>query len=249
MRAVRLVLALLGALLIQISTTARAQQEVDLLLVLAADVSRSVTLAKFKLQREGMAAAITDTAVLAAIASGPQRRIAVCYVEWAGDGQAAVVIDWKLIDGEEAARNFACRMLDTPRAFAGRTSISGGIDFSVLQIDASPYTAKRRVIDVSGDGDNNGWRPVTESRDAAVAKGIVINGLVILTPDSESIRPAHTNPPGGLEKYFQDNVIGGPGSFTIVADGHKSFGRAIKTKLVAEIANLSLPQVATVTDR
>ena len=244
MRAARLIMAVLCAALLQIPVKAQAREPVDLLLVLAADVSRSVTTPKFQLQREGMAAAITDRAVLDAIAAGPHRRIAVCLVEWAGDGQQAVVIDWKVIDGEEAARSFAGHLVETPRAYTGRTSISGGIDFSVVHLENAPYTSKRRVIDVSGDGNNNGVRAVTESRDEAVAKGIVINGLVILTPDGESLRPAHTNPPGGLEKYFQDNVIGGPGAFTIVADGHKSFGKAIKSKLVAEIAGLPPPQHA-----
>ena len=244
MRAVKLAIALLCAALIHLSPKAEAREPVDLLLVLAADVSRSVNAAKFQLQREGMAAAITDPAVLDAITSGTHKRIAVCFVEWAGDGQQSAVIDWTLIDGPETARNFAGRMVEMPRAFLGRTSISGGIDFSVAQIENAPYTSKRRVIDVSGDGDNNGRRPVTESRDEAVSKGIVINGLVILTPIEESIRPAHTNPPGGLEKYFQDNVIGGPGAFTIVADGHKSFGKAIKAKLIAEIASLPVPQLA-----
>ena len=91
---------------------------------------------------------------------------------------------------------------------------------------------------VSGDGNNNAGRLVTDARDEAIAKGITINALVILTPLNESFRPEHTNPAGGLEKYFQDNVIGGPGAFTVVAESHESFGRALTKKLVQEIVGL-----------
>ena len=190
---------------------ARAADPVDLLLVLAADVSRSVTEPKFKLQREGAAAAITHPDVVQAITSGPNRRIAVCFVEWATAGQQNVVIDWTVIGDAAAARSFGDKLVEAPRSFAGSTSISDAIDFSVIQLERAPFNAERRVIDISGDGNNNSGRSVTDARDEALAKGITINALVILTPLSELFRPEHTNPPGGLEKYFQDNVIGGFG--------------------------------------
>ena len=227
--------ALLGLALAPI-VPARAADPVDMLLVLAADVSRSVTEPKFKLQREGTVAAITDPDVLTAITSGRHRRIAVCFLEWATAGQHAVVIDWMIIGGERDARRFADRLVETPRSFSGSTSISSAIDFSVRQLDRAPFAAERRVIDVSGDGTNVSGLPVTGARDAAVAKDITINALVILTPIEQSFRPAHTNPPGGLDKYFKDNVIGGPGAFTVVAEGHESFGRALTKKLIQEIA-------------
>ena len=104
------------------------------------------------------------------------------------------------------------------------------------QFERAPFVSDRRVVDVSGDGNNIGGRQITDARDDAVAKNITINALVILTPIEEAFRPEHTNPPGGLEKYFQDNVIGGPGAFTIVADGHGSFGRSLTKKLIQEIA-------------
>lgn len=230
--------------LVFVAPTARAAEPVDLLLVLAADVSRSVTQPKFKLQREGAAAAITHPEVLRAITSGPNRRIAVCFVEWSTVGMHKVVIDWTLIDGEGAARGFGDRLVDLPRSFSASTSISGAIDFSVLQLERAPFQADRRVIDISGDGTNVSGRPAGDARDEAVAKGVTINGLVILTPLAESFRPDHTNPPGGLEKYFQDNVIGGPGSFTVVAETHESFGRALTKKLVREIAGLPGLQLA-----
>jgi hypothetical protein len=114
----------------------------------------------------------------------------------------------------------------------------------VDQLDRAPFKSNRRVIDVSGDGNNNSGRPVTDARDDAIGKGITINGLVILTPLAESFRPEHTHPPGGLEKYFQDNVIGGFGAFTVVAEGHHSFGRSLTKKLIAEIAGLPPHQLA-----
>lgn len=243
----RLAIALLSAALTLFSAAVRAAEPVDLLLVLAADVSRSVTEPKFQLQREGTAAAISDPTVLQAITAGPNKRIAVCYVEWATVGMHNVVIDWTLIGDAEAARNFGDRLIEEPRSFAGSTSISSAIDFAVSQLDRAPYDSKRRVIDVSGDGNNNSGRPVTDARDDAVAKGITINGLVILTPLSESTSPYHTNPPGGLEKYYQDNVIGGLGAFVVVAEGYHSFGKAIRSKLIAEVAGLPLRRLATAT--
>jgi hypothetical protein len=215
-----------------------------MLLVLAADVSRSVTEPKFKLQREGAAAALADPDVVKAITSGPNRRIAVCFVEWATAGQQNIVVDWMMIGSGGAARTFGDRLVEAPRSFLGSTSISTGIDFSVRQLERAPFTSERRVIDVSGDGTNNSGRSVTDARDAAVDKGIVINALVILTPLSESFRPEHTNPPGGLEKYFRDNVIGGPGAFTVVAESHESFGRSMTKKLIQEIAGLPGPRLA-----
>ena len=112
------------------------------------------------------------------------------------------------------------------------------------QLERAPFSSERRVIDISGDGNNVSGRSVLDARDEAVAKGITINALVILTPIEQSFRPDHTNPPGGLEKYFRDNVIGGPGSFTIVAEGHESFGRSLTKKLIQEIAGLPGPELA-----
>lgn len=235
----RRLVALLGLVLTFGPLSARAAEPVDMLLVLAADVSRSVTEPKFKLQREGAAAAVTHPDVVRAMTSGPHRRIAICFVEWATAGQHNVVIDWTTIDGEAAARNFGGKLVEMPRSFVGSTGIGSAIDFSVRQLERAPFESDRRVIDISADGNNNSGRPVVDARDDALAKGITINALVILTPLSESFRPAHTNPPGGLEKYFQDNVIGGPGSFTVPAEGHEAFGRALTKKLIREIADLS----------
>src|SRR5215470_14105041 len=237
-RLVRCMLALGTFALIGPSIAAAAEQ-VDLLLVLASDVSRSVDHPKFLLQREGYATAISDPHVLEAIKSGPHQRIAICFVEWSGFGAQKLVIDWAIIDGAAAARKFGDQLLELPRSFADRTSISGGIEFAAAQLEHAPFESTRRTIDVSGDGTNNAGRDVRLARDETLAKGIVINGLVILSDRPVPWNAEHTNPPGGLEKYYQDNVIGGPGAFVLVAENFNTFGRAIIKKLIAEIALLS----------
>jgi hypothetical protein len=231
----------LAALVVAPTSFAAAAEQVDLLLVLSSDVSRSVDHPKFLLQREGYAAAISDPHVLEAIKSGPNQRIAVCFVEWSGFGAQKLVIDWTMIDGPAPARKFGDQLLELPRSFADRTSISGGIEFAAAQLDRAPFEAARRTIDVSGDGTNNAGRDVKLARDEIVAKGVVINGLVILSDRPVPWNAEHTNPPGGLERYYQENVIGGPGSFVLVAENFNSFGRAIIKKMIAEIALLSPP--------
>ena len=237
-RVIRSLLVLL--MLFLAAPNARAAEPVDLLLVLAADVSRSVDQRKFQLQREGYAAAIADKKVLDAVTSGRHRRIAICYVEWSGASAQQLVIDWTVIDGPDAARKFGDQLLELPRSFAERTSISGGIDFAMAVLARAPYTSARKTIDISGDGTNNSGRDVTAARDEALAKGVTINGLAILSDRPMAWNPEHTNPPGGLPNYFRNNVIGGPGAFVIVAENFESFGQAIARKLIAEIA-VALP--------
>ena len=244
-RLVKGILALVALVLVS-TQPVLAAEHVDLLLVLSSDVSRSVDHPKFLLQREGYAAAISDPLVMEAIKSGPHQRIAVCFVEWSGFGAQKLVIDWTMIDSPGAARKFGDQLLELPRAFADRTSISGGIEFAATQLERAPFEGSRRTIDVSGDGTNNAGRDVKLARDETIAKGIVINGLVILSDRPVPWNAEHTNPPGGLEKYYQDNVIGGPGAFVLVAENFNSFGRAIIKKLIAEIAlHSEAPQTVT----
>ena len=234
-RRAAIVLAFAGAIFV--ASPARTEP-VDLLLVLAADVSRSVDSQKFQLQREGYAAALANPRVLDAIQSGRRGRIGVLFLEWSGLGNQKVVIDWMLVDGPKAAQAFGDRLLESPRSFADRTSISGGIDAAVAQLARAPFEAQRRTIDVSGDGSNNAGRDVGQARDEAVALGISINGLVILSETPLPWNPEHTNPPGGLTKYYRDNVVGGPGSFVLEAKDFSSVGEAIVKKMIAEIAEL-----------
>ena len=214
----------------------RAAETVDLLLVLAADVSRSVGQEKFQLQRDGYAAAISNPRVLEAISSGVNGRIGVLFEEWSGIGSQKVVVDWTIVDGAKTAQAFGDQLLELPRSFADRTSISGGIDFAIDQLARAPYEPKRRTIDVSGDGTNNAGRDVVAARNEALARGVTINGLVILSDHPLSWNPEHTNPPGGLANYYREHVIGGPGAFVMEAKDFNSFGQAIINKMVAEIA-------------
>jgi Protein of unknown function (DUF1194) len=231
---------LFGTLALISGSAAQAAEPVDLLLVLASDVSRSVDHPKFLLQRDGYAAAVSNPQVIEAIKSGPHGKIALCFVEWSGFGAQKLVIDWVAIDGAATARKFGDGLVEAPRSFADRTSISGGIDFSLAQFARAPFEAPRRTIDLSGDGTNNAGRDVRAARDQAIAQGVTINGLVILSERSMPWNAEHTNPPGGLENYYRENVVGGAGAFVMVAEDHNSFGRAIVRKMIAEIASLRL---------
>jgi hypothetical protein len=209
---------------------------VDVALVLAADVSRSIDAGEFQLQRQGYAAGVTSPKVLMAIQAGIHQAIAVCFVEWSGPEEQMVVVQWTVIKDDESAAEFASTLLSAPRSFTGRTSISAGIDFAVQQLAESGVLAERRVIDVSGDGTNNAGRPVTDARDEAVAAGITINGLAIINDRPAGYFFAHTQPPEGLPAYYRNNVVGGNGAFLQVVQDFSTFGDAITNKLLTEIA-------------
>jgi len=230
-----LLLVICGGLAV-VPATASAAEQVDLLLILAADVSRSIDSAKFQLQREGYAAAISDPRVLDAIRSGRVGRVGLTFLEWSGVGAQRVVIDWATVGDADSAKGFGDRLLEAPRSFADRTSISGAIEFAMGQFARAPYDAPRRTIDVSGDGTNNAGRDVVSARDEALAQGVTINGLVILSDTPLAWNPDHTNPPGGLDNYYRNNVVGGPGAFVQVAQDFNSFGQAIVKKMIAEVA-------------
>jgi hypothetical protein len=229
-------LLVFAALLLALAPPSRAEESVDLLLVLASDVSRSVDTRKFQLQREGYAAALSNPRVIDAIRSGPHGRIAICFVEWSGVTSQKLVIDWTIVSDAASARRIGDQLIELPRAFADRTSISAGIEFAMSQLERSPFRGVRRTIDVSGDGTNNSGRDVALARDEALSKGVTINGLVILSDSPLPWNPEHTNPPGGLDGYYRNNVIGGGGAFVMVAENHNSFGQAIVKKMIAEIA-------------
>jgi hypothetical protein len=233
--AARLV-AVLVAVAVVMGSPARADEDVDLLLVLCSDVSRSIDTPKFYLQRDGYADAISNPRVLQAIRAGALGKIAVSFVQWSGVGAQKVIIDWTVIRDEATARDFSAQVSEAPRAFADRTSISDSIDFALRHLDRAPFKSARHTIDISGDGTNNSGRDVTAARDAALARGVTINGLVILSERPMSWNADHTNPPGGLDNYYRSNVIGGPGAFVMVAENFNSFGDAILSKLIAEIA-------------
>lgn len=224
---------LLGVALVPRASLA---ETVDLQLVLAADVSRSVDDDEFRLQRQGYAGAFRDPRVLRAIRSGQHRKIAVCYLEWSGPDSLAIIADWTVVGDEESAGSFSDSILAAQRPFANRTAIGAAIDFARAQFRRSRVDSQRRVIDVSGDGTNTNGREPASARDEALAEGITINGLVILSPEPMPWNPYHTHPPGGLENYYRENVAGGPGTFVLVVEDFHSFAYAVVNKLIREIA-------------
>jgi len=203
------------------------KHDVALALVLAVDTSGSVSAGRFELQKQGYAAAFRSRQVLNAIRELDTQAIAVTMVQWTGPRLHVVVVDWTVIKDEAGAEGFAAAIEAAPRQlFGGGTSISGAIDFSRLLLADCRCMPIRRVIDVSGDGSNNSGRPVTIARDEAVRDGIGINGLPIL-----SIEPL-------LDRYYYDNVIGGPGAFMIPAQNYDTFADAVLKKLISEIAGI-----------
>lgn len=205
---------------------------VDVELVLAVDVSYSMDLDELALQREGYAQAIVSKDFLQTLKTGPHGRIAVTYFEWAAASDQKVVLSWQLIDGPESADAVAAQILKTPIRRASRTSISGAINFGMQLFAGNPYHGLRRVIDISGDGPNNNGMPVTIARDAALEKGVIINGLPIMLKE-----PSYsTMDIDQLDYYYEDCVIGGPGSFVITVKNREKFKEAIHTKLVLEVA-------------
>jgi hypothetical protein len=205
---------------------------VDVELVLAVDVSYSMDMDELALQREGYAQAIVSKEFLQALKSGPNGKISVTYFEWAASSDQKIIIPWRVIDGPETADAVASEILKTPIRRASRTSISGAINFAMALLDEDPHRGIRRVIDISGDGPNNNGSPVTIARDAAVEKGVIINGLPIMVKELSY----STMDIGNLDFYYEDCVIGGPGSFVVTIKERDKFKEAIRTKLVLEIA-------------
>ena len=225
--------ALLGSLItLAAGTSAKADTPVDLQLVLAVDVSRSIDEVEAELQRRGYIEALTNNRVIDAILSGEHKRIAVCYTEWAGTHYQMVVIDWTLIDSAGAARRFADKLAEAPRTSQSWTAVGAALAFAGQRFDNSGYSSRRHVIDISGDGRTNDGPPAEMIRDKLVAQGIVINGLPVMMNRTNFGRPPDT----GLDEYYEENVTGGPGSFVISAVNFEDFGRAVRTKLIREIS-------------
>lgn len=207
--------------------------------MLAADVSRSINEPEFVLQRKGYAAAITDQRVMEAIRAGRRGAILVAFVEWAGAGEQQTVVDWTRVASDEDARAFADHLAGAPRSFVGRTAIGSAIDYSFHKFAASGTDANRNVIDVSGDGVNNQGLSVEGARDAAVEAGATINGLAIFNKtaaEEGGYLAAHTNPPGGIDGYYREHVIGGEGAFVLKIEDFNSFEQAMIRKLITEIS-------------
>jgi Protein of unknown function (DUF1194) len=234
-RRLPLLVALLG---LSALPAAAEDLPVDLELVLAVDISGSVDEVEARLQREGYIAALRHPDVIEAIQGGMFGRIAITYVEWAGDNYQRSMLDWTMIEDAASAAEFADALAETPLMSAHWTSLSGAIDYAVPLFEGNGFKGFRRVIDISGDGHNNRGRPVEWARDEAVAAGITINGLPIV---NDRPNPWGGRPPSGLDVYYEEQVIGGPGAFMIVAEDYTSFASAILSKLLLEIAGETPP--------
>jgi uncharacterized protein DUF1194 len=205
---------------------------VDVELVIAVDVSYSMDIDKLVVQREGYAQAVVSKEFLQALKTGPKKRLAVTYFEWSASGDQKIIVPWRLIDGPESADAVAAEIMQTPVRRGSRTSISGAIRFAVPLFDENRYRGLRRVIDISGDGANNEGAPITEARDAALEKGITINGLPIMVKGTTVSMMDIDD----LDIYYEDCVIGGPGSFVLAIRDREKFKEAIRTKLALEVA-------------
>jgi hypothetical protein len=230
----RSLIGALGALPLLRAGPARAAEEVDVELALAADGSGSIDDDELRLQRDGYASALASPQVLNAIAVNAIGAIAVLYAEWGGPFSQHVIVDWHRVSDRASAEAFGEKLRAAPRQARGYNSISAAIDFCVHLTGTNGFSGIRKVIDVSGDGPHMGGRPVEAARDDAVARGFTINALAIKR-DGGGFRG-----PGGqpLEEHYRQSVIGGPRAFVEIADATRSFADAVRVKLVLEIAGL-----------
>jgi hypothetical protein len=235
MRIAQAVAAGLACLTILAAPAAAQEIDVDLELVLAVDVSRSMDQEEQALQKQGYLAALQHPEVIAAIRSGFLGRIAVTYVEWAGPGRQRIIAPWTVIDGAEAAKALAGGIAAQPVSFLRGTSISSALTYTSGLFEGNGFRSTRQVIDVSGDGPNNMGIPVLDARAAVLEQGITINGLPIML--KADYYGGYSIP--DLDIYYEDCVIGGPGAFLITVAKMERFAEAVRRKLVLEIAGAS----------
>jgi hypothetical protein len=226
----------LVALLLMLAAPAWAQdrKEVDLALALGIDISGSIDPEEARLQRDGYVRAFRDPVIVQAILGGSNGRIAVAYYEWSDAWVQRLLVDWTLLDSETAIEAFATRLANAPISISRRTSISGAIRYAVPLFGRNPYDAERKVLDLSGDGSNNDGGLVTDQRYEALKERIVINGLPIMNDRPNPFGfPSETD----LDAYYLHCVTGGPRSFVEVARNFEDFPRAVRKKLLQEVAD------------
>lgn len=226
---------LIALLLLALPAAAQDRKEVDLALVLAIDISGSIDPDEARLQRQGYVEAFSDPVVVKAILGGNHGRIAVAYFEWSDSWIQKLLVDWTLLDSEAAIAAFTRRLEDAPITISRRTSISGAIRYAIPMYGRIPYDAERKVLDISGDGSNNDGGLVTDIRHDALKERIIINGLPIMNGRPNPFGfPAEDD----LDKYYLHCVTGGPRSFVEVARSFEDFPRAIRKKLLQEVADI-----------
>ena len=216
---------------------AGAIEQVDLELVITTDVSYSVDDMEARMQREGAVTAFRSKEVVEAIKSGSLGKIAVAYIDFSNANASRVVVDWQVVHDQASAEAFADAIAVARKTDGVQTSISSGIALAARMIDDNDYEGMKKVIDVSGDGPNNEGRRVDHVRDEVLAKGIIINGLPIVTEADKF--DVYYLP--DLDKYYAGCVIGGPGAFIQVANGFADLARALRRKLVLEISDAGKP--------
>jgi len=230
----RALACLLSLILFVLPATAQDKKEVDLALALGIDISGSIDPEEAKLQRQGYVLAFRDPVIVKAILGGPNGRIVVAYYEWSDSWMQKLLIDWTLLDSEASVAAFAQRLDEAPISIARRTSISGAIRYAVPLFGRSPYEPTRKVLDISGDGSNNDGGLVTDMRHEALKDKIVINGLPIM---NDRPNPFGFPNEADLDRYYLHCVTGGPHSFVEVARNFEDFPRAVRKKLLQEVAD------------
>jgi hypothetical protein len=213
---------LIGAMLALASpphVRAGAPERVAAAIVFAVDVSGSVNTERYELQRAGIAGIFADERIEPFLSDG----LAVTIMEWSDGHQ--VVVPWTIMRGIADARRLAGRIVATTRSPGFSTELSLALLAAADLLDACPCLAATRIIDLSGDGPNNGPVSTPLARDEVVGRGIRINGLPIVTPAEPD-----------LARWYQANVVGGEGAFLEIADGFEDFARAMRRKFQLEIA-------------
>ncbi|MCU0908513.1 MAG: DUF1194 domain-containing protein [Rhodobacteraceae bacterium] len=211
--------------------------EVDVELVLAVDVSRSMSPRELEIQRRGYAEALVSDAVVQAITQGMTGQVAIAYMEWAGQSSQRVVIDWRLLGSRADAQAFADELSAGFSASMRRTSISTALLAAADMFEGNGFVGLRRVIDISGDGPNNEGRPVTDARDEVLGRGIIINGLPLMTNDGFGTGFNLAD----LDEYYRQCVVGGPAAFVLPVTDWNQFADAVRQKLVLELVGLPPP--------
>lgn len=217
---------------------------VDLELVIAVDISYSMKPDDLAAQREGYAKAIVSEEFLRAVRAGPAGKIALTYFEWSSTSDQKIIVPWRQIDGPGTAEAVATEITKAPVRRGSRTSISSAIKFAASLFEQNPYSGPRRIIDISGDGPNSNGDPVTSARDTALQQGIVIAGLPVMT-NATPADPADFQNIDHIDWYYEDCVIGGPGSFVVPITDRENFKAAIRTKLALEVAGRTPDQSPT----
>lgn len=212
-------------------TEASAQEALDMLLVLAMDASGSIGDEEFRLQREGYAEALTHPQVLAAIRSKPRGAMGIAMIEWGSPGGSQTIVDWMRVSDLGSAQALAGALLAAPRTAQSYNAIGDAIHHASHLLREGPFRAEQLVIDVSGDGpDMRSLRPAPVARDIVVRRGMVVNALAIAVA-GQVTRAGET-----LEEHYRRDVMGGPGAFVITAESRRDIARALRAKLIREMA-------------